>query len=38
MCDIIEFDGADYRHDGNHPGKDTLLKLWKQRQRQACVR
>ena len=24
MCDVIEFDGADYRHAGDHPGADTL--------------
>ena len=37
MCDVIEFDGADYRHAGNHPGADTLQQLWAARRRQASA-
>ncbi|MCY4560196.1 MAG: hypothetical protein OXF79_28330, partial [Chloroflexi bacterium] len=37
MCDIVEFDGADYRHAGNHPGTDTLQELWAARRRQASA-
>ncbi len=37
MCDIIEFDGADYRHAGDHPTADNLRRLWKVRRRQAAA-
>ncbi len=37
MCDIVEFDAADYRHAGNHPGTDTLQQLWRARKRQAST-
>jgi DNA replication protein DnaC len=31
MCDIIEFDGADYHRAGDQPENHTLLRLWKER-------
>ena len=34
MCDVIEFDGADYRQAGQYPTADMLLKLWNVKQRQ----
>lgn len=37
MCDIIEFDGADYRHAGNHPDAGTLQELWNGRKRQTVA-
>ncbi len=33
MCDVVEFDGADYRHAGEHPDADTLETLWDERRR-----
>ena len=35
MCDVIEFDGADYRHAGEHPDADSLQTLWEERRRRA---
>jgi hypothetical protein len=32
MCDVIEFDGADYRKAGDQPDNNALLQLWKGRQ------
>ena len=36
-CDVIEFDGADYRHAGDHPDADTLEALWEERRRRAST-
>ena len=37
MCDVIEFDGADYRRAGHHPDADTLETLWDERRRRASA-
>ena len=37
MCDVIEFDGADYRHAGEHPDGNTLEALWNERRRRASA-
>ncbi|MCY4119634.1 MAG: ATP-binding protein [Acidobacteria bacterium] len=37
MCDVVEFDGADYRHAGDHPDADTLETLWEERRRRASA-
>ena len=28
MCDVVEFDGADYCRAGHHPDENTLEALW----------
>ena len=37
MCDVIEFDGADYRHAGEHPDGETLETMWDERKRRASA-